>query len=429
MRSLRQGSRVRSCCMFPTGRLKAKTRRRRPFHPRFLLEPGPRRRNLFASLVRLLGASRRPLLFVGQGVQDASAELRELAELIEAPVVATRSGRGAFPEDHRLALTADFSSGAVRAMNGILDQSDLILAIGCKFTHNGTYGFNLRFAPEKLIHIDASPEVLNANYPCSMAICADALETLKALLASRELLTGRESVWTSLEFETFRKSLAPDPTLPEPRIHGVDPPTPVGFFGALRKALPGNAILVTDSGWHQVLATRHFRVLSPRGLIIPSDFQSMGFGLPAAIAAKLAAPERPVAALIGDGGLAMSGMEILTAVRERIPLTIIVFNDGALGQIRIQQLSSFGHSHATDLETPDLALFAQAVGAAYVRLEGDAARALGDAMNSSDVTLVEVPVGDSPSVRSAWVKGVARSAARRTVSPSLLRWIKSKLHL
>ena len=86
--------------------------------------------------------------------------------------------------------------------------------------------------------------------------------------------------------------------------------------------------MVTDSGLHQGLVRRHFDVLSPRGLITPTDFQSMGFGLPAAIGAKLAAPERPVVAVLGDGGFAMSGMELLTAVREKIPLTVIVFNDG-----------------------------------------------------------------------------------------------------
>src|SRR2546421_455999 len=107
------------------------------------------------------------------------------------------------------------------------------------------------------------------------------------------------------------------------------------------------------------MASRHFEVFSPRGMVIPSDFQSMGFGLPAAMGAKLANPERPVVALIGDGSFAMSAMELITAVREQIPLCVIVFNDDALGQIRLQQMSSFGHVHGTALQSPNLELFAQ----------------------------------------------------------------------
>jgi acetolactate synthase-1/2/3 large subunit len=378
-------------------------------------------------LTRMLAESRRAVLFVGQGVNEASAPLRELAELLDAPLIATRSARGALAEDHRLALAADFAGSAVRALNSILDGSDLILALGCKFTHNGTYGFQLHFPKEKLIHVDASGEVLNANYPARLAVLADAPLTIQAILNRREALARRQSAWDQPELARLKQAGRPDGSLPEPRIHGVDPQTPPAFFAALRRAMPPDACLVTDSGWHQVLATRHFQVLGSRGLIIPSDFQSMGFGLPAAIAAKLAAPERKVVALIGDGGLAMSGMELLTAVRERIPITVVVFNDGALGQIRIQQLSSFGHAHATELETPDLSLFAEAVGAAYVQLESDAEETLRAAIHQDGVTLVEVNVGDSSTIRVARAKGLARRTAKRAFSPSLLRWVKSKV--
>ncbi len=378
-------------------------------------------------LMRMLAESRRAVLFVGQGVNEASAPLRELAELLDAPLIATRSARGALAEDHRLALAADFAGSAVRALNSILDGSDLILALGCKFTHNGTYGFQLHFPKEKLIHVDASGEVLNANYPARLAVLADAPLTIQAILNRREALAPRQSAWDQPELARLKQAGRPDGSLPEPRIHGVDPQTPAAFFAALRRAMPPDACLVTDSGWHQVLATRHFQVLGPRGLIIPSDFQSMGFGLPAAIAAKLAAPEKKVVALIGDGGLAMSGMELLTAVRERIPITVVVFNDGALGQIRIQQLSSFGHAHATGLETPDLSLFAEAVGAAYVQLESDAETTLRAAIHREGVTLVEVNVGDSPTIRVARAKGLARRTAKRAFSPSFLRWVKSKV--
>ena len=151
----------------------------------------------------------------------------------------------------------------------------------------------------------------------------------------------------------------------------MKPATAGSFFTVLRRILPRNGIVVTDSGLHQGLVRRHFDVLSPRGLIIPNDFQSMGFGLPAAIGAKLAAPERPVVAVLGDGGFAMSGMEMLTAVREKIPLTVIVFNDGRLNLIRLQQFQSFGSSESVDILNPDFGTFAAAVGARYALVDGN----------------------------------------------------------
>jgi acetolactate synthase-1/2/3 large subunit len=112
-----------------------------------------------------------------------------------------------------------------------------------------------------------------------------------------------------------------------PRIAGQ---TPEQFFGRLRAELPDNTLLVADSGLPQVVARRYFEVRQPHGLLPPADLQSMGFALPSAIAAKLAAPSRPVVSLVGDGGALLSGLELALAVRERLALTVIVFNDGYL---------------------------------------------------------------------------------------------------
>ena len=139
--------------------------------------------------------------------------------------------------------------------------------------------------------------------------------------------------------------------------------SPAAFFAALRAALPRDAFFVTDSGLHQVLTRRHYDVLSPRGLLYPSDFQSMGFGLPAAIGAKLAAPTRAVVVVMGDGGLTMTGLELLTAAREKVPVVVVVFNDGQLNLIRLQQLKEFGRASGVELLVPDLEQFAQYIGA------------------------------------------------------------------
>jgi acetolactate synthase I/II/III large subunit len=388
--------------------------------------PKPPDPALVEQVVRLLNASRRTLLFVGQGANQGAGKLLELAELLHSPVIATRSARGVIPENHPLSLTFVSSETAARGFNSMLERSDLVVGVGCKFSQNGTYGFRLRIPPEKLIHLDASSDVLNANYPAKLAIAADAPTFLAALLGSGEGLKSRISEWSAEELAAYNRIGADYDNEPEPSVQGVHPATPASFFAMLRRVLPADSCLVTDSGSHQVLTARHYRAHAPRSLVTPADFQSMGFGLPSAIGAKLAQPDKPVVALIGDGGLHISAMEIITAVREQIPLTVIVFNDGALGQIRLQQFSRFGRPHATDLLTPDLALLAQAIGANYLYFDSDSENILRDVIGSNSVTLVEVSLGDSNAIRMDRVKGLARHTVRRALKASIFGWMKPK---
>jgi acetolactate synthase-1/2/3 large subunit len=309
----------------------------------------------------------------------------------------------------------------------MIGLSDCVVALGCKFTHAGTGNFQLKLPSDRLIHVDASEEVLGANYPARLAIHASIESFLDRLLPALKRLPGGPcGSWTRLEIEDWKKRLCVVRNTPvlEPVFHGVKPATAGSFFSVLRQILPRNGIVVTDSGLHQGLVRRHFDVLSPRGLIVPNDFQSMGFGLPAAIGAKLAAPERPVVAVLGDGGFAMSGMELLTAVREKIPLTVIVFNDGRLNLIRLQQFQSFGSSESVDLLNPDFGTFAAAVGARYARIDGNIEQVLRTAVGSDHVTLVEVLVGDSPAIHFMRGKGFARETTRKALGPGTVRRIK-----
>jgi acetolactate synthase-1/2/3 large subunit len=210
-------------------------------------------------------------------------------------------------------------------------------------------------------------------------------------------------------------------------VHGAEPATAAAFFAALRRALPRDAIVVTDSGLHQSLVRRHFEVLSPRGLLLPSDFQSMGFGLPAAIGAKLAAPGRPVVAILGDGGFAMSGLELLTAVRERVPIVLIVFNDGQLNRIRLQQLAQFGRSEACEVLNPDFAVLAEALGIRYAPCDAGIEDVLRRSVRRRGPTLVEVRVGDSPRIHAMRAKGLARAAVQELLGPRVAVRLKRLL--
>jgi acetolactate synthase-1/2/3 large subunit len=193
--------------------------------------------------------------------------------------------------------------------------------------------------------------------------------------------------------------------------------------------LSRDAILVTDSGLHQIMARRHFDVLAPRGLICPTDFQSMGFGLPAAIGARIAAPDRQVVAVVGDGGFLMSGLELLTARREKVPIAVLVFNDGHLNQIRVQQQAGSGRTQAVDLLNPDYEMLAKSFGIGYLRFGAGDAEAAAKALGGGDggPVLIEVLVGDSMEMRAAAAVALSKAVVRRALGPRIAAAVRSWL--
>jgi acetolactate synthase-1/2/3 large subunit len=199
------------------------------------------------------------------------------------------------------------------------------------------------------------------------------------------------------------------------------------FFESLRRQLPDDGILVTDSGLHQMAVRRWFQVRAPRGLILPSDFQSMGFGLPAAIGAAVAGQERKVVAVIGDGGMAMAGLELATAVREDLDLTVVVFNDGHLGQIRIQQVEDHGYAHATRLSHIEFGHLAEAVGASYMGLDGTNLHQLPEALENPGVTVVDLFLEDSQGMARGRARGLVKAVARRATPDWGWRFLKKVL--
>lgn len=370
----------------------------------------------------------RCLILAGQGCQHAAAHVQRLAERLSAAVATTTSGRGVLAEDHPLSLGFECAGNGAGTLNAAIESCDLVLALGCKFSHNGSHGFDLRLPADKLIHVDTASEVPGANYPVRLAIQADtgafATALLKRLDQLPSLPAGFDVPTLARLRERGRIEVLGEG--PEPRIHGIghyDSAQPAAFFAALRRAMPRDSCLVTDSGLHQVLARRHFRVLCPRGLLTPTNLQSMGFAIGAAIGACIADPTRPTVALIGDGGLAMSGLELLTAIRQGLRLTVIVFVDGGYGLIRTQQLATHGHPHATEFSGPDCAALAAAVGARHVRLQGDAEAVLREAITGDGVTLIEVAVGDSLPMH--WMR--AKGMAKNILGPKSKSWLQRLL--
>jgi acetolactate synthase-1/2/3 large subunit len=392
---------------------------------RHALVPGARSSNRAdaSAVCDRVRASRRPIFLVGQGALAQADCLREVAERLGAPVITTPSGRGLLPEDHPLNLGFDQFSGEIEELNALLTSADLIVVIGAKLGHNGTTGFNLRLSKERLVHVDASAEIIGANYPVSLGVAADAGDALIPLRNANL----PASAWTADELDAWRRRIRCFEQVNEPRVAGTPAGDARSFFEALRRSLPADAIVVLDSGTHQILARRYYKVLAPGGLIFPSDLQSMGFGIPTAIGACIGAPKRVVVAVVGDGGFAMTGMELLSAAREGVSLVVIVFVDGALGQIRFQQLAEYGATHAVKLRNPDFGLFAAAVGAHHELIGENIEMAVHDAIGHGGVVVLEVPVGDTIRiVRKAAVSRV-KAVTRRAIGQRFINRMKRLL--
>jgi acetolactate synthase-1/2/3 large subunit len=368
---------------------------------------------LFEELGERWDAARRPVLLLGQGCASQSERIGRIVEQGRIPLLTTPSARGILPEDHPLAIGFDVLRGGVEAVNRLLDRADIVIAAGCKLGHNGSAGFRLRLPSDRLVRVDPSDEVLQANYPSAIRLRAEAT-TLFTFLEERSPERHGHQGWSVEELAEARSEIRrPSPAGADPAVEGPGLKRASEFFRWLGQALPRRAIVVTDSGLHQILARRHLDILSERGLLLPSDFQSMGFGIPAGIGAAIAARDRPIVVLVGDGGLLMSGLEITTAAREGLPILFVVFNDGHLNQIRLQQLRDSGRPFGVDIAELDHERFSEAVGAGFVALhEVETAADLEEVFPEQAPVILEVRVQDSLAMRSKAAEARLKSVAR-----------------
>lgn len=374
-------------------------------------------------LLARLRASARPMIIAGQGAQGVATEVAAVARAMGAPVIFTCSGRGVLADDDPLAFVQDFSTGVGAVVPALVERADLVLVLGCKLTHNGSAGGRLALPADKLVRIDQSAAVLAANYPAALTIHAP-LERVMPMLAS-DGIAHRQ--WDVAELQSWRSALSAARAVPiehEPLLADAAGASFDTLFAALAETLGSTALYTADAGLHQLLVRRYAVVQRVRGLLCPSDFQSMGFGLPGAIGAALAQPQAHVVACIGDGGLALSAGDLLTAVRERIALTIIVFNDRSYGLIRRQQIANYGYESGVALAPVNYGELAQATGCNYLQAAGDVraiARAVADA---SGVTLVELRLADVPSLERERIGSMVKAKLRTVVPQSAWQAVK-----
>jgi acetolactate synthase-1/2/3 large subunit len=243
-----------------------------------------------------------------------------------------------------------------------------MLAIGTRFGEIPTGSFGCA-VPENLIHVDIDPNVLGANFPAKVAIAGDARVVVPKLL-SRLAERGIDHAERRREQEA---RIADDKRAyrQEWLAHGSSRVNPARFFDALRRQLRDDALMVVDDGNHTFLAAELFPVTRPRHFVSPTDFNCMGYAVPAAIGAKLASPDKQVVAIVGDGAFLMTGLEIVTASAHQAGVAFFVFHDGELSQISQGQEIPYNRKTCTVLGEIRLEGLALGTGAGFLAIEND----------------------------------------------------------
>lgn len=330
---------------------------------------------------KILGNAERPILVLGGGALDAGTEVIHIAEMLEAPVSSYRRGRGVVPSSHRLAV--DMPVG-----HRLWKDADAVLAVGTRFfIQNGNWGIDDKL---KVVRIDIDPDEPDRFRKPDVALVGDAAHQLRALIAALAR-HNRKRPSRADELSGHRAWLAE-------RLSRLEPQ--VSFLKAIRNALPEDGIFVDEVSQMGFAARVAFPVEKPRTFLSPGYQDNLGWGFGTALGAKAAMPDRKVLAIAGDGGFMYQVGELATAARHNLAVVVVVFDNGAFGNVkRIQQERYGNRLIASDLQNPDFAKLADSFGiAAFKAID---AKQLEDALHKAFAlnapALVWVPHGDVPS--------------------------------
>ncbi|HBA52952.1 biosynthetic-type acetolactate synthase large subunit [Syntrophorhabdus aromaticivorans] len=349
-----------------------------------------------------IASSRKPVLYTGGGIiaSGASPELVRLAETLSMPVVNTLMGLGGFPGNHELFLGMLGMHGTYAA-NMAITSSDLIIAVGARFDDRAT-GKVDEFAPRaKIIHVDIDPTSISKNIKVDIPIVGDSKNVLQKMIHFAEQDGGdfkdyRASIGEWLkETEQWKK----DYPLTYVRNSTLKPQYVIERIYELTK---GKAIITTEVGQNQMWTAQFFKFLKPRTFLTSGGLGTMGFGFPAAIGAQVAYPKSLVIDVAGDGSIQMNIQELGTAVQFKLPVKVVILNNGHLGMVRQWQELFYEKRYTwTCLEcTPDFVKLADAYGAAgyVIEREDDVDVVLKEAFRNGMPTLIDVKVNPEESV-------------------------------
>ena len=363
------------------------------------------------TIVTRLAAAERPVLYVGGGIllARASAELERFVDHMAIPVAHSLMGKGALPDDHPLVLGMTGFWGT-RLVNESCLAADVILAVGTRFKEADSSswyrGFTFDIPPTALVHIDIEPSEIGRTFPTEIGVVADARAALAVLnRVARELYPdGFEPPEAAAGIAAFRARFAADNR--PMATSDAFPMMPERILADLRAELPDDAYLTTDVGWNKNGVGQQFPIRTPGTVLTPGGFATMGFGPPAAIGAKLAAPDRTVVSLVGDGGFGQNPAMLATAVEHGLGIVWVVMNNNAFGTIAGLQQAHFGLTYGTTFPgdsadpglVPDYAAVARAYGATGIRIDtAESFRAaLAKALALGTPVVLDVPMKNNP---------------------------------
>lgn len=366
-------------------------------------------------IVTALASASSPVAYVGGGIllAQASEELREFVDHMGLPVAHSLMGKGALRDDHPLVLGMTGFWGTT-LVNQTCLNADYVFAVGTRFKEADCsswypgYTFNIgeKGNDTKVIHVDIEPSEIGRNYPTEIGVVADAKNALRVLtrVAKEMFPDGFKRHEKKAEIADFRVAFKNSNS--EMATSDAFPMMPERILADARKALPDDAIITTDVGWNKNGVGQQFDILKPGSILTPGGFATMGFGPPAAIGAKLAAPERAVISLVGDGGFGQNPSMLATAVELNLGIVWLVMNNNAFGTIAGLQKAHYGLTYGTtfpgspDAPTngPGYAEIAQAYGAVGIRISSADALfpALEEALASGRPTVLDVPMINNP---------------------------------
>ncbi len=375
-------------------------------------------------VVDILLAAKNPGIYVGWGAMEAADYTAKIAEKLVAPVSTTLQGKSSFPANHPMYTCVGFGPSAKPSAQKAFANCDALLAVGCRFAElaTGSYGMTI---PNTLIHIDINKDVFDKNYKTTISIQGDATEVLKAVweeLNARNFKSPRDYNALGAQLKKDNEAYFNE-WLGEKKNDIV---SPGHFFKALREKTNDDALMVLDDGNHTFLAAELYPVYKPRHIISPTDFNSMGYCVPAANATKLVNPDKQVVAIVGDGAFLMTGMELITATTYGIAPIVFVFHDGELGQISQFQSVPLNRKTCTVIGKLNVEGVAIATGAHFISMKNDneIEKAISEALKvSAEGKPALVDVNIDYSKKTMLTKGVVKTNLSRFPLGEKVRFI------
>jgi acetolactate synthase-1/2/3 large subunit len=349
--------------------------------------------NEIAAAAKLIGEAKKPFALVGHGVELAHAEkeLLELVEKADIPFGWTLMGKSVMPATHPLNVGMIGMHGT-SAANKKTNECDVLIAVGMRFSDRVTSDVKAYARQAKIVHLEIDKSEINKNVKADLQVHADLKQSLPLLAQS--IASAKHAEWVAsfkpLLDEDFRR-------VSQPQLHPADgsPITMGEIMHAVSERCQGKAILVTDVGQQQMMAARYFDVCQPRSVVTSGGLGTMGFGLPAAIGAKVAAPHREVVLFVGDGGIQMTIQELGTIMQDNVGVKIVVLNNSFLGMVRQwQELFYDKRYSATPLCNPDFVKIGEAYSIRSLRLaeRKKMTAAVSEMLTHSGAFLLEVVV-------------------------------------